>query len=196
MKQICKRIGNIELRTRSWKDNESLEIVKWVPNPHYHHEDYVYDEERDCYKSKSTNYCLICKASYETIETCFVISFINYNDGWDVKTYLDSFKEMTEEEQSVHNKLIDYFYSMVKTEKENKGEDEEEVIENPIIENRIVNDRTFATRLLHFLERTTVNDMASEEEQDYLIYVAKKLLAYQKATIYEQSERKYFENLK
>lgn len=69
-------------------------------------------------------------------------------------------------------------------------------VENPIIDNRIVNDKTFAVRFKSFLNGIRVNDMASEEELDYLRYVADKLVTYQLATVETDEEKAYFENLK
>lgn len=66
---------------------------------------------------------------------------------------------------------------------------------NPIIDNRIVSDKTFAIRLYKFLDSVQVNDMASEEEKEYLLGVASRLLAYQRSTITSTSEREYFRNL-
>lgn len=66
---------------------------------------------------------------------------------------------------------------------------------NPIIDNRIVSDKTFAIRLYKFLDSIQVNDIASEEEKEYLLRVASRLLAYQRSTITSTSEREYFRNL-
>lgn len=66
---------------------------------------------------------------------------------------------------------------------------------NPIIDNRIVSDKTFAIRLYKFLDSVQVNDMAGEEEKEYLLRVASRLLAYQRSTITSTSEREYFRNL-
>lgn len=63
---------------------------------------------------------------------------------------------------------------------------------NPIIDNRIVSDKTFAVRLYKFLDSVQVNDMAGEEEKEYLLGVAKRLIAHQKATINTASESDYF----
>ena len=66
---------------------------------------------------------------------------------------------------------------------------------NPIIDNRIVSDKTFAYRLYNFLFDVMPSDMAGEEEKDYLLGVASRLLAYQRSTIPSTSEREYFRNL-
>ena len=63
---------------------------------------------------------------------------------------------------------------------------------NLIIDNRIVSDKTFAVRLCKFLDKVLVNDMAGYEEKEYLLGVAKRLIAYQKATITTASESDYF----
>lgn len=69
-------------------------------------------------------------------------------------------------------------------------------MENPIIDNRIVNDKTFAVRFKSFLNGIQANDMAGEEELDYLKYVADKLVTYQLTTVETDEEKAYFENLK
>ena len=69
-------------------------------------------------------------------------------------------------------------------------------MKNPIIDNRIVNDKTFALRLVNFIERTQVNDQMSEEEKDYLLNVTNKLLSYQIATAVDDGEIKYLKNNK
>lgn len=65
---------------------------------------------------------------------------------------------------------------------------------NPIRDNRIVNDMTFATRFRLFLDGIQVCDACADEELDYLTKVADKLVAYQRATCPEE-EKWYFENL-
>lgn len=72
---------------------------------------------------------------------------------------------------------------------------------NPIKDNRIVNDKTFATRLYNFIRQTNVCDMASEEEKEYLLWVARNLLNYQVETATQDEEINYlkrlgYENLK
>jgi len=66
---------------------------------------------------------------------------------------------------------------------------------NPIKDNRIVSDKTFATRLIRFLEQVEVQDMMSEEEQKYLLSVANKLRNYQYLTRTEE-EDVYFKNIR
>lgn len=62
---------------------------------------------------------------------------------------------------------------------------------NPIIDNRIINDKTFALRLVSFINSTIANDCASTEEKKYLLNMAKNLLKYQVVTAKEQSELSY-----
>mgnify|MGYP003638854888 CR=1 FL=1 len=52
-------------------------------------------------------------------------------------------------------------------------------MENPIKENRIVNDKTFARRLKSHLEGLRASCAMGEEEIEYLQKVADKLLKYQ-----------------
>lgn len=63
--------------------------------------------------------------------------------------------------------------------------------DNPIIDNRIVNDYTFALRLKNFISKVEVNDLPGEEEKNYLLYVANKLIRYQKLTVMTKSEKEY-----
>ena len=53
------------------------------------------------------------------------------------------------------------------------------MMENPIKENRIVNDKTFARRLKSHLEGMKCSCAMGEEEVEYLQKVADKLLQYQ-----------------
>lgn len=68
-------------------------------------------------------------------------------------------------------------------------------LENPIVDNRIVSDVSFAIRFSSFLKGIQVNDPADEEELEYFRMVASKLLTYQMATISTDSEKNYFKNL-
>lgn len=61
---------------------------------------------------------------------------------------------------------------------------------NPIRNNRIVSDKTFAVRLCKFLEQVEVHDLASEEEKEYLLGVARSL-----ATAQTAEEKEYFKKL-
>lgn len=63
----------------------------------------------------------------------------------------------------------------------------------PILDGRIVYDKTFALRFLHFLERTEVNDWWGEEELEYLKIVARDLLDWQILTATELEEISYLE---
>ena len=65
---------------------------------------------------------------------------------------------------------------------------------NPIIDNRIVNDKTFALRFRSFVENTQVNDLMSEEEKEYLLCVAEKLIKYQAETVSTKAEADYLTN--
>ena len=67
---------------------------------------------------------------------------------------------------------------------------------NPIKNNRIVNDKTFAIRLREFIKSTQVNDAASDEEKHYLLTVAQALLDYQVETATDEYELKYLKNIK
>ena len=66
---------------------------------------------------------------------------------------------------------------------------------NPIKDNRIVNDMTFASRLILFLEDTQVCDQMSEEEKEYLMRVAKRLFEYQKLTATQKGEIDYLDRV-
>ncbi len=67
---------------------------------------------------------------------------------------------------------------------------------NPIKNNRIVNDKTFAIRLREFIKSTQVNDAASDEEKHYLVTVAQALIDYQIETATDEYELKYLKNIK
>lgn len=67
---------------------------------------------------------------------------------------------------------------------------------NPIIDNRIVSDITFATRSKHFIEQEAIKNIAScdcssFEEWEYLRDVARDLLRYQKETLTDGYELEY-----
>lgn len=68
-------------------------------------------------------------------------------------------------------------------------------MENPIIDNRIVNDTTFALRLKNFIEKVNVCDQPSEEEKGYILMVAKRLLKYQVETATDSDEIDYLKRL-
>ena len=69
-------------------------------------------------------------------------------------------------------------------------------MKNPIKDNRIVSNQTFAIRFRNFIRDTQVNDAASDEEKCYLLNVAQSLLDYQIETATDESELKYLENIK
>lgn len=52
-------------------------------------------------------------------------------------------------------------------------------MENPIINNRIINDYTFAVRLKRFINNVEVNSAIEYEEKEYLYNIASNLLIYQ-----------------
>ena len=69
------------------------------------------------------------------------------------------------------------------------------MIENPIKDNRIVSSKTFAIRFKSFIEDVKVNDLASEEEKEYLLNVSNQLLKYQIQTATEEEEINYLKRL-
>lgn len=66
---------------------------------------------------------------------------------------------------------------------------------NPIQNNRIVNDETFAIRLKSFIKEVKVCDPMSEEEQEYLLAVAGMLLDYQVETATDNDEIDYLKRI-
>ena len=72
-------------------------------------------------------------------------------------------------------------------------------IVNPIKDNRIVSDYTFATRFLNFLKDFYPDaggwDQISQEEYEYLCLVAKELLDYQFQTCNYEEEHQYLKNI-
>lgn len=64
-------------------------------------------------------------------------------------------------------------------------------MKNPIIDNRLVQGITFALRLKAFVSEVQVNDPMSEEEQEYLLNVADRLLRYQALTATDPTEIEY-----
>ena len=64
---------------------------------------------------------------------------------------------------------------------------------NPIKDNRIVKDKTFALRLLNFALETQCSDPCSEDEKESMVSYATSLLQYQIETATEDSELKYLE---
>lgn len=68
-------------------------------------------------------------------------------------------------------------------------------MENPIKENRLVNDQTFAIRLKSFIDNVEVCDLPGEEEKEYLLQVADKLINYQCVTVSDNYEKEYLKRL-
>ena len=66
-------------------------------------------------------------------------------------------------------------------------------MDNPIKENRIVKDYTFALRLLGFAMDTQCNDACSEDEKESMISYSTTLLEYQIETVVDQYEKDYLE---
>lgn len=66
-------------------------------------------------------------------------------------------------------------------------------MENPIKDNRIVYDKTFARRLVHHLRNVESSCQMGTEEVEYLQQVADKLLQYQIHTC-PDSEKLYHNN--
>ena len=66
---------------------------------------------------------------------------------------------------------------------------------NPIIDNRIVSDKTFAVRLSNFLSRIPFQFVQSQlynlEEYAYLTHITERLLQYQKETATNKEEIQY-----
>jgi len=68
-------------------------------------------------------------------------------------------------------------------------------MKNPIIENRIVRDKTFAIRLLGFAFDIQCNDACSEDEKESMISYSSKLLAYQIETATNKNEIDYLKRV-
>lgn len=66
---------------------------------------------------------------------------------------------------------------------------------SPIKDNRIVSDKTFAVRFKNFIKDVQVNDPASDEEKEYLLNVANRLLNYQIQTVTKDTEINYLKRL-
>lgn len=66
---------------------------------------------------------------------------------------------------------------------------------NPIEDNRLVCDYTFAKRLLSLAESLEVNDACMFDEKESFISYATKLLKYQCLTVTEQSEIDYLKRV-
>ena len=66
-------------------------------------------------------------------------------------------------------------------------------MENPIKDNRIVKDKTFALRLLGFALDTNCADACSEDEKESMISYSTTLLKYQIQTATDKEEIDYLE---
>ena len=68
-------------------------------------------------------------------------------------------------------------------------------MENPIKDDRIVSNITFATRLYHFIKDVDVNDACNSNEKKSMLYGAKRLLEYQVLTAEEEKEIDYLKRV-
>ena len=68
-------------------------------------------------------------------------------------------------------------------------------MQNPIKDNRIVNDTTFAIRLKNFMDGVDCCDCAGEEEKEYFQMVAERLVKYQVETATDEEEVNYLKRL-
>jgi len=66
-------------------------------------------------------------------------------------------------------------------------------MDNPIKENRIVKDHTFALRLLSFALDTQCGDACGEDEKESMVSYSTGLLKYQIETVTEQHEKDYLQ---
>ena len=66
-------------------------------------------------------------------------------------------------------------------------------MENPIKNNRLVQDKTFALRLLNFVLSTNCGDACGEDEKESMISYSTGLLGYQIETAIDQDEIDYLE---
>lgn len=64
---------------------------------------------------------------------------------------------------------------------------------NPIKKNRIVQDHTFALRLLNFALDTQCNDACSEDEKKSMVSYSLELLRYQIKTASDKNEIDYLD---
>ena len=69
-------------------------------------------------------------------------------------------------------------------------------MENPIKDNRIVRDKTFALRLLSFALETQCADACSEDEKESMVSYSTNLLKYQIETATKKSEIDYLNRCK
>ena len=129
----------------------------------------------------------------------YVLAFI-VMIGWDI-----SDARKLERISELEQKQIDKEKELVQSLEVNAKLEEEISIykdlvqnrkENPLKSNRLVSDKTFATRLKSFVSEVRVNDPISFEEQEYLLNVAERLLKWQTKTVKKDSEEyKYLERL-
>lgn len=68
-------------------------------------------------------------------------------------------------------------------------------IKNPIIDNRIIKDKTFAIRLKSFAEGVVCSDACSQDEKESMISYAKQLLRYQIHTATDEDEIQYLKRI-
>lgn len=68
-------------------------------------------------------------------------------------------------------------------------------MKNPILDNRIVNNQTFAVRFLSFIKNVTINDAGSEEEKEMLLNIGNQLLKYQCITATDVNEIDYLKRM-
>lgn len=68
-------------------------------------------------------------------------------------------------------------------------------MKNPIQDNRIVKDITFATRFLHFIEDIEINCAAGEDEKEAMISYAEQLVKYQVRTAKDIKEIDYLKRV-
>jgi hypothetical protein len=87
---------------------------------------------------------------------------------------------------NIFNRIISY---------EKKQLESMEKLENPIKDNRIISDKTFATRFKLFLNNISANDASSDEELEYFKMIANKLIKYQILTATEDEEINYLNML-
>ena len=69
-------------------------------------------------------------------------------------------------------------------------------MKNPIINNRIVKDKTFALRLLSFALSIQCADACSEDEKESMISYSTSLLKYQMDTATDEDEIDYLKRCK
>ena len=68
-------------------------------------------------------------------------------------------------------------------------------MKNPIIDNRIVRDKTFAIRLLGFAFDVQCSDACGEDEKESMISYSSRLLEYQIETATDVNEIEYLKRV-